>query len=246
MKHINEKIEIPVEIGDTIYTGKFKNKKTVVKSIGKDEKEQPIINNKTILKFKIPKKPNITFEQLNDLIKNTVSNIINENHKYSSGCLMTYIDINNWNDLLNNINKNDLYTEEDEEYGLEFNPHITILYGFELDKVNTSDIDNILKNIKQISVKTNGISLFENDKYDVLKIDIVSDDLNKLNRICLNHLNTNKYPTYEPHMNIAYLKKGMGKKYMKKIKLKNTEFISSKFVYSYSNDKGNQKYIINK
>jgi hypothetical protein len=45
-------IKIPIDIGDTIYTGRWKNKKTIVKTIGKDENGQPTINGKTILKFK--------------------------------------------------------------------------------------------------------------------------------------------------------------------------------------------------
>ena len=34
---LQENIVLPVKVGDTIMTGRFKNKKTVVKSIGKDE-----------------------------------------------------------------------------------------------------------------------------------------------------------------------------------------------------------------
>lgn len=50
-----ESIEIDLEKGDTILAGKFKNKKTIVKDIGTDELNQPTINNKSILKFRIPK-----------------------------------------------------------------------------------------------------------------------------------------------------------------------------------------------
>ena len=34
---LQENIVLPVKVGDTIMTGRFKNKKTVVKTIGKDE-----------------------------------------------------------------------------------------------------------------------------------------------------------------------------------------------------------------
>ena len=50
MKHkdlidqLTETIKIGVEVGDTILTGRFKNKKTKVKSIGKDEHGMPTIN----------------------------------------------------------------------------------------------------------------------------------------------------------------------------------------------------------
>ena len=42
----------PVKVGDVIYTGKFRNKKTIVKTIGEDENGIPTINNKRILNFK--------------------------------------------------------------------------------------------------------------------------------------------------------------------------------------------------
>ena len=54
----NEDINIPVEIGDTVYMGKFKNKKTVIKKIDKDETGMPTINGKKVVTFRIqePKK----------------------------------------------------------------------------------------------------------------------------------------------------------------------------------------------
>lgn len=52
---LREAITIPVEIGDTILTGKFKNKKTVVKSIGKDEHGMPTINGKKVVTFRLIK-----------------------------------------------------------------------------------------------------------------------------------------------------------------------------------------------
>ena len=44
-------IYVPLKIGDTIYTGRFKNKKTTVKSIGKDEYGMPTVNGKRVLAF---------------------------------------------------------------------------------------------------------------------------------------------------------------------------------------------------
>jgi hypothetical protein len=54
-KKKNEDINIPVEIGDTILTGRFKNKKVVVKSIEKDEHGMPTINGKKITTFRVLK-----------------------------------------------------------------------------------------------------------------------------------------------------------------------------------------------
>ncbi len=53
---IEEDIEIPVNVGDTILTGRFKNKKTIVKSIGKDDHGMPTINGKKVVTFRTIKK----------------------------------------------------------------------------------------------------------------------------------------------------------------------------------------------
>lgn len=49
-------IYIPLKVGDIIYTGRFKNKKTTVKTIGKDEYGMPTINGKRACNFRIIKK----------------------------------------------------------------------------------------------------------------------------------------------------------------------------------------------
>ena len=55
-RSIREDINIPIKIGDTILTGRFKNKKTVVKSIDKDEHGMPTINGRKVVTFRIPVK----------------------------------------------------------------------------------------------------------------------------------------------------------------------------------------------
>ena len=52
---LKESITLDVEVGDVILTGRFKNKRQVVKSIGKDEYGHPTVNGRSILKFKIEK-----------------------------------------------------------------------------------------------------------------------------------------------------------------------------------------------
>jgi hypothetical protein len=55
-KIFNENINIPIEIGDEILGGKFKNKKIKVKEIGQNDKGDITINGKPLLRFRIPKK----------------------------------------------------------------------------------------------------------------------------------------------------------------------------------------------
>ena len=50
---MKEDINLPVKVGDTILTGRFKNKKVKVKSIGKDEHGMPTINGKKVVTFRL-------------------------------------------------------------------------------------------------------------------------------------------------------------------------------------------------
>ena len=54
-----ERIILDIKVGDTILAGRFKNKKIVVKSIGKDEHGMPTINGKKVVNFRIPPKNEI-------------------------------------------------------------------------------------------------------------------------------------------------------------------------------------------
>ncbi len=54
-KIIAEALDLDIEVGDVILTGRFKNKRTVVKEIGTDENGQPTINGMKALNFRIEK-----------------------------------------------------------------------------------------------------------------------------------------------------------------------------------------------
>jgi hypothetical protein len=52
-RYIREMIKLDIKVGDVIMGGKFKNKKVVVKSIGKNDKGDITINGKPLLRFRI-------------------------------------------------------------------------------------------------------------------------------------------------------------------------------------------------
>ena len=54
-KIIAEVLDLDLEKGDVILTGRFKNKRTVVKKIGVDDLGQPTINGMKALNFRIEK-----------------------------------------------------------------------------------------------------------------------------------------------------------------------------------------------
>lgn len=55
LKRFNEMINVDIEVGDTVLGGRFKNKKIVVKKIGKNKKGDITINDKPLLKFRLTK-----------------------------------------------------------------------------------------------------------------------------------------------------------------------------------------------
>ena len=52
---IAEAMDLDIEKGDVILTGRFKNKRTIVKKIGTDDLGQPTINGMKALSFRIEK-----------------------------------------------------------------------------------------------------------------------------------------------------------------------------------------------
>lgn len=132
------------------------------------------------------------------------------------------------------IQKEDLYDEEG--YGLEKEPHITVLYG-----IHEQDPTTVKQSLHLIPVEyeLTGLSLFENDKYDVLKCSVKSKDLKALNKQCCENLEfTNDYPDYIPHLTVAYLNPGAGKKYVKmKSEGFGKEYKSGKFIFSNKDSK---------
>ena len=52
---LNEMIKLDIKVGDTLMGGKFKNKKIVVKTIGKNDKGDITINGKPLLRFRLLK-----------------------------------------------------------------------------------------------------------------------------------------------------------------------------------------------
>ena len=73
-------MNIDLKIGDTILTGRFKNKKVVVKEFGVDDKGQPTVNGRPILKFRIQKlMPGYEDQsEIEEIVKRNISKTINK------------------------------------------------------------------------------------------------------------------------------------------------------------------------
>jgi len=97
-----------------------------------------------------------------------------------------------------------------EEYGFERNPHITVLYGIQ-DEADYFDMRKKLKNFGPIDFKISDISSFRDveNPYDVIILKIESEKLHKVHEFLKEtYENDWSYPKYNPHMTLAYVKKG--------------------------------------
>ena len=75
-------MNIDLKIGDTILTGRFKNKKVVVKEFGVDDKGQPTVNGRPMLKFRIEKLiPRSKEDQVTEIVKKNIKDSFNKKLK---------------------------------------------------------------------------------------------------------------------------------------------------------------------
>jgi len=75
-EQLTEMIKLDIKVGDTIMGGKFKNKKVVVKTIGKNDKGDITINGKPLLRFRILKENNFRLLRRESTIKKKLDSII--------------------------------------------------------------------------------------------------------------------------------------------------------------------------
>lgn len=165
---------------------------------------------------------------------------------YTYGCVMLFLDFPEMENIHKKIKQEDLYTEE-KGFGIEKDSHTTLLYGLHHDELTREDEEKIFTIVSKFDldkIKLYNVSLFENDKYDVLKFDVKSDDniLNKINKKLTKQFPySNDYPDYHPHCTIAYIKSGKGKYYVDKFKDKEFTLKGTKIVYSKPFKNGDNK-----
>lgn len=149
----------------------------------------------------------LEFKKASKLIKEA-----KENAKYEYGCIMARVDQQVQRPGLNVAH---LYKPEDDRYGIESEQHVTLLYGT-LPSVKEEDVLSFLKLIKMPTIFLTGISLFSNLEFDVVKYDVDCKELHLLNNLCkLQFEYFSTFPTYIPHLTIAYMLPGTGAEYIR-------------------------------
>lgn len=135
-----------------------------------------------------------------------------------------------------NVDPGDVYTdpENPEEYGFSEEPHITLQYGFH--NARSMYVAKRLKRQSPVVVQFGPTSLFHGKDYDVLKLEVWSPDLHALRPVAKKRLVvTETHPEYSPHVTIAYLKKGRGRKYVGERVLPEDPVVLKDVVFSSKN-----------
>lgn len=168
---------------------------------------------------------------------NILKNILTEKKgdTYEYGCTMLYFNFPEVNKIHDAINPKDVYEEEgDRTYGFENEPHTTLLFGLH-QEVTPKQVQKTLNQFTFGPCTISNASLFENEKYDVLKFDVSGEGLHACNKALRDFPHTNSFPDYHPHLTIAYLQPGTGKRYAKMLEGISYELQPQYAVYSLPN-----------
>lgn len=120
--------------------------------------------------------------------------------------------------------------EEPSDFGREDEVHVTVKFGLH-EKDPGPDLLKIIEQTEPFEIEVGPVSLFENEKFDVVKFDIEGEGLFRLNaRISAELECTDTYPEYHPHMTVAYVTKGTCRELVGKRLLQTDETTSARFL----------------
>lgn len=135
-----------------------------------------------------------------------------------------------------NIPDSEIHADEDGGKGREDDIHVTLLYGLHAE--SPDQVKRLLADKKSFEIELGETSIFSNDVFDVVKIGVKSPELHKLNALLSKECdNSNSHPKYIPHVTVAYVKPGKGKKYIGRKDFVGKKFRAITVVYSSSNGK---------
>jgi len=180
-------------------------------------------------------------------IRKAINQLLLEDHNHEFGCAMLYFNFPQIFKIHSAIKEEDIYVdEEDPSFGLESEPHCTLLFGLH-PEVTTDDITRVINghDLDKTFMVSN-MSIFDNPEYDVLKFDVGykikgGNVLGKINTQLKSFPHKESPYEYHPHMTIAYLKKGEGQKYVDAYK--GTQFNLQPSYAVYSKPDGTQDEI---
>jgi 2'-5' RNA ligase len=165
-----------------------------------------------------------TFEEF---VQNYGAFLNEKDGPFEYGCSMVFFEFPEIKSIHQEIEESDLSGS-----GLEEESHVTLLYGLHADEIEDNKVLDISASEPIESIKLHNVSAFENEEFDVLKFDVDSPILHKLNSKLAELPHTNNFPKYHPHCTIAYLKPGTAKKYIDAFEGRSYEVFPTKIIYS--------------
>lgn len=162
--------------------------------------------------------------------------------KVEYGCLMVNypLELSKQIMLWNNANIPDkiiyLAHRNDIDHGREHHVHTTVAYGF--DQSVTMGIIKQMCYLPRLEVRLGKVSAFTTDKkFDVIKVDIESENLVKIRTLIEEKVGLpgNTHSVYNPHLTLAYVKKGKGDFVLdKEFPFTGTTVTLTEYEYSYA------------
>jgi hypothetical protein len=134
----------------------------------------------------------------------------------------------------------DILVNNDNANGRETEIHVTALYG--LHSPYSDSIKEIISDIKPFVLDFGMVSKFETTTHDVIKIEVMSNELRKLNKLLKTLPHTSKFDEYNPHCTLAYVKKGSCDHLLENFYFDDLEVPVNSLVYSSC---GKDKTILN-
>jgi len=157
--------------------------------------------------------------------------------KYDHGCVMAYPNPDLTAQVIefgqNIITDDMLYLDPQnpDDYGREKDPHVTIKFGL-TQSYPPEKMAEFLKGTKPFFIRITGMDVFQNPKFDVVKLNIEGEELNRLRQIFDQIPNVDEHKVYHPHMTIAYVLPGLGTKFQNRSVGKFARIPVSRIVYS--------------
>lgn len=97
--------------------------------------------------------------------------------------------------------------------GRETEPHITCKFG--INEILSKSLVQLLNGTGPVNITLGHTSRFESEDCDVLKIDVHSEDIVRLNKLVTGTIKcVDRFATYTPHLTIAYMKRGSAEPYL--------------------------------
>lgn len=167
--------------------------------------------------------------------------LVNENrrNKYDYSSLLIELpedlsdNIISWG--YDHVPNEDLFLDPDDPtFGREDDIHITLIYG--IHTISSKQVSRQLSE-KAFDIKLGDMALFtKSTKFDVLIINVDCPTLHSLHNKVQNNLEVTKsHPVYVPHVTIAYLKKGVGNRFIGNKEFDGEKFKTEKLIFSSKN-----------